>query len=516
MRLTACAMWCAIVASCGHDHVHAPDDHGHEHAPDAIGITKWTETLELFAEHPPAVVGHEVELLAHLTTLRDFGALEDGTVTLVLEGPETIRAEVTEALRPGIFRPVFQPRAAGTYRGRLEVHAPGIDDTIDGFTIEVHATEAAARAAHREEEDGGRITFLKEQQWRVPFDTAFAARRTLVPSVEVAGTVSTPPDGYAEIGAAIAGRLVAPPDRLPRQGDHVVVGQLLASIAPAPSSPEDAARASLAVAEADARVARARSDLERAERLIREQAISQRELDDAQREVGVAEEAQRAAGRARQLFTGAASGRGGGGWRLTSPIDGIVTEVGAAPGASVTPDQILFRIVSPTELWIRARVPEQDAAQLRGEANASYLPLGAREWRPIVLTGDGANASLEYVGRTVDEESRTVEIVYALRSPDPSLRIGGLVRVGVPVGDPVESIAVPRSAIVDDDGRSVVYVQAEGEAFVERIVRVGPRAGDWVAITEGVELGERIVTVGAPLIRLAARAPAGAGHGHVH
>jgi cobalt-zinc-cadmium efflux system membrane fusion protein len=508
----------SLILACSGDHARqggAPHE-DHAHAPAAISITRWTDNLELFAEHPPAVVGHEVEFLAHLTTLRGFRALEDATVTLVLEGPSAIRAEATHALRPGIFRPMFRARTAGRYRGRVEVRTPEIAETFEGFTIEVFPTEEAALTASPAAADDGRITFLKEQQWRVPFDTSFIARRMIVPAVEVAGTVATPPDGSAEVGAAVAGRLVAPPEGLPRQGEHVVRGRLLASIAPAPSSPEDAARASLAVAEADARLARARSDLERAERLIRDQAISERELEGARREVGVAEEAQRAAGHARQLFSGAIRGRGGGSWRLTAPIDGIITEVDAAPGSTVSPDQVLFRIVDPSELWIRANVPEQDAAHLRTDASASYLPMGGDRWRSIVTSGEDATASLVYVGRTVDPDSRTVEVVYALRSPDEALRVGGLVRVGVPIGAPLESLAVPRSAIVDDDGRSVVYVQVEGEAFVERIVRVGPRDGAWVAITEGLAEGERIVTEGAPLVRLAARAPSGAGHGHVH
>jgi cobalt-zinc-cadmium efflux system membrane fusion protein len=195
----------------GHEapgHEHAAAGHGHEHGDGvAIGITRWTDTLELFAEHPPAVTGEELPFLAHLTILRDFAALRDARVTLALEGPETLTATAERMLRPGIFRPTLVPRTPGLYHARLVVSGPGIEDTIQGFDIQVYASQAEARAAHPPEtgEDEG-ISFLKEQQWQIPFATAFATRGPLVPMIEVAGEVDTPPGGRAEIGAAIAGR----------------------------------------------------------------------------------------------------------------------------------------------------------------------------------------------------------------------------------------------------------------------------------------------------------------------
>src|SRR5690606_29537561 len=107
-----------------------------------------------------------------------------------------------------------------------------------------------------------------EQQWGVAFQTAFVGRGTLLESIDIAGSVDTPPGGSAEVGAAIAGRVVAPPRGLPVPGSTVRKGQLLATLAPAPSSPEEAARASLLVAEAEARAESARAAAERSRRLL--------------------------------------------------------------------------------------------------------------------------------------------------------------------------------------------------------------------------------------------------------
>lgn len=515
----------------GHDHAsehppghdHHDQGHGHGDTP-VVRITRWSDRVELFAEHTAAVAGQNVDVLAHLTVLEDFRALEQAGLALELDadggGPAPIRASAAAPVRPGIFALAFTPAQPGLYRGRLVITG-SIEDTVDGIELRVFENTHQAAEAAPPEDHGQLIELLKEQQWAVPFATAFAAQGALVASIEVAGSVATPPGGTADVGAAIAGRVIAPVRGLPRPGDAVRKGQLLATLAPAPSSPEEAARAGLAVAEAEARAAAARAALERAQRLISDQAISQRELDDAGREVAVADEAVRAAHRARALFSGASAGAGGAGaWRLIAPIAGTLEEVRAAPGAAASPGEVLFRIVDTRELWIRARVPEQDAARLRVDRDASFQIAGVDEWLPIDVTGDvageDATASLVTVGRTVDPTSRTVDVIYALRQPDARLRVGGLVRVALPAGDDFSGVVVPRAAIVDHEGRELVYVQVDGEHFEERSVRIGPRAGDLSGIEHGLSAGERVVTRGANILRLTARAGSGEAHGHIH
>jgi membrane fusion protein, heavy metal efflux system len=499
----------------GHEGRH---EHGHGHGADAIGITKWTNKLELFAEHPPAITGQELPFLAHLTILDGFKALDNATVTLVLDGPTRVQARVTDKLRSGIFQPTLTAPAAGTYRGHLVVTGPEVEDTVDGFEIVVHPNAEAAQQAAVSEQQGGAepLSFLKEQQWQVPFGTAFATTGAVVPTIEVAGEVTTPPGGQADVGAAIAGRVVVPQGGLPRPGQVVRRGQLLATIALAPAAPEAGARVDLAVVEAAARVQSARAAVERAERLIADRAISQREVDEARRELRVAEEAVQAAQKAREVFSGAASGRGAGTYRVTAPIDGVVVEVAATAGQSVQAGDPMFRVVNLDELWIRARVPEQQAALIRSDQDGAYKLAGLDTWLPLDVTGQGAAASVINVGRTVDRRSRTVDVIYALRAPDERLRVGAMLRVAIPVGQPWQGVVVPRGAVLDDDGRSVVYVQVEGEAFEERTVRVGPRSGARVGITSGVNDGERVVTLGANVIRLSSRAASAPAHGHVH
>lgn len=528
MRSAAALLLAALmVAGCkgddqGHDHAdehpeghdHHAEGHGHGDGP-MVKITAWSEQFELFAEHPPAIAGHHTYLLAHLTVLEDFRPLAGGGLRLELEGPGATEPSGSKPIRPGIFRVSFSPQAPGLYRGRLVVEG-AVGGTVEGIEIQVFASAEEAQGLAADEDDQGLIELLKEQQWEVPFATAFADEGSIVGAIQVSGRVATPPGGSAEVGTSIAGRIVAPARGLPRPGQKVEKGQTLASLVPAPSSPEGAARAGLAVAEAEARVSGARAALERAERLIRDEAIAQRELEDARREAGVAEEALRSAKRAAALFSGASAGGNAGAWRMLAPISGVLTEVRATPGAAVSPGDVLFRIVDDRELWIRARVPEQDAARLRTDRDAQYQVAGLQTWRPIQVTGEEPTASVVTVGRTVDPVSRTVDVIYALQTPDPALRVGGLVQVGLPAGDDFAGVIVPSSAILHDEGRAVVYVQVDGEHFEERAVITGPRAGELTGIERGLRAGERVVTRGAHLVRLAGSASSGEGHGHIH
>ena len=264
------------------------------------------------------------------------------------------------------------------------------------------------------------------------------------------------------------------------------------------------------------RVQTAQAALSRAERLIADRAISQREVDESRREVSVAEASVRSARRARSVFSGAARGTGGGTYRVTSPIAGVVTDVTVTTGQTVSSGETMIRVVNLDELWVSARVPEQEASQLQSTEDAAFGLPGVSEWIPLRVRGDEANASVVNIGQTVDRSSRTVDIIYAIREPDPRLRVGAAVRVAVPSGAAWNGVRVPRSAVLDDDGRALIYVQVGGDIFEERFVRVGARSGTHVGIAEGIEEGDRVVTTGANVIRLVSRTSAAPAHGHVH
>jgi multidrug efflux pump subunit AcrA (membrane-fusion protein) len=76
-------------------------------------------------------------------------------------------------------------------------------------------------------------------------------------------------------------------------------------------------------------------------------------------------------------------------------------------------------------------------------------------------------------------------------------------------------LLIPREAVLDNEGKKIVYVLISGEEFERREVVVGDEYGRQVAILSGVQPGERVVTQGAYQLKLQELRPANAGeHSH--
>jgi hypothetical protein len=75
---------------------------------------------------------------------------------------------------------------------------------------------------------------------------------------------------------------------------------------------------------------------------------------------------------------------------------------------------------------------------------------------------------------------------------------------------------IPLSAVLDEDGRPVAYVQVEGERFERRDLTLGGTSGDTALVLSGIEAGERVVTGAAYQVRLASLSTSVPAHGHEH
>ena len=168
---------------------------------------------------------------------------------------------------------------------------------------------------------------------------------------------------------------------------------------------------------------------------------------------------------------------------------------------------VLFRIVDTDALFVSAVVPESEYSRLRQLSGGEIeMPDGQ------IRTAN----RLVAVGRLVDEATRTVPVTYEVDNRDHRLAVNQTVFVRLLFTPGKMSPVVPESAIVDDGGRPIVFVQRAGESFARRPVKLGIRNSGMVQVTEGVESGDRVVTKGAYLIRLASMSSQVPAHGHVH
>ncbi|RPI21449.1 MAG: HlyD family efflux transporter periplasmic adaptor subunit, partial [Acidobacteria bacterium] len=205
-----------------------------------------------------------------------------------------------------------------------------------------------------------------------------------------------------------------------------------------------------------------------------------------------------------------AGSRGGEGssFDLRATTTGVVTTLGAVPGAYVEQGATVCRIMAVDPVYLVASINEADFVKARtatgGEAVAPGLP------QPLPL------GRLVSVGRMVDPSSRTLPLTYQVANRQGLLAIGQAVSVRLYTTGSRKAVTIPQSAVVDDAGTPVVFVQTGGETFERRGVKLGIRDGDQVEVLEGVKAGERIASRGAYLVRLAALSTQIPAHGHVH
>jgi membrane fusion protein, heavy metal efflux system len=517
MKLTVLIV-VTLLGCRGHSH-DDNDEHGHDHgAPAELpgqSVTIWAQRTELFIEYQPLVVGSETRFAAHVTEMPSFKAVTSGSASVTVKHADgTTEVASTDApTNPGIFRPRLTPKHAGACELIVSVKSPQTTETFSAGKCQVFATEDAARKTLGEEPDTpGRITYLKEQQWKTDFAVVEVGQRDLQEGVRANGEIRPVAGREARIAAPVSGRIeLASP--APLLGTTVKQGAILATIAPRATGGADRSTLASDVDALKAEVQAARIELARMQRLVADQAAPAKSVDEARTRLQVAEaRLSGASGRLGQFDASATGGGGGRRFQLRAPIEGVLVAIDVATGESVEEGKPLFDVIDLAHVWLVAQVFEPDVPRVEHARTAWFTIEGYTE--PFTI--DESKGKLVTVGRVIDPQTRTVPIVFEVDNSDGRLRIGNFTKVVIATGAPRNVLAIPESALVDDSGKSVAYVMVEGEAFERRPLRLGIRSNGWVEVLEGVAPGEHVVSKGAYEIRLAAASGAVPAHGHVH
>lgn len=303
---------------------------------------------------------------------------------------------------------------------------------------------APAKAAVREADLAG-IGLDAEQERRLGIETAPAAfarlprRRLFAGDVVVA--LGGSDDASERRGGADASHPLLPP-QTSADLERVADQQLAADAA------VEAARIALAAAQ---------RALTREQGLLDAKAGSGRALDAARAQQELAQAALWSAARRRQL--------------LGDPV---------------------FEALASGRRLVRVAVYAGELARIDADAEAALAPLGApeseatRALRPVRISVSSTPAPA------------TTDLYYAPLEVRPELRPGERVAVFLPLRGEVESVVVPRSAVLRDiHGGAWVYEQTASHRFVRRRVQVSETLGDRVALASGPEPGAAIVTAGA-------------------
>jgi RND family efflux transporter MFP subunit len=309
-----------------------------------------------------------------------------------------------------------------------------------------------------------------------PVEIARAEVRQLAPSVNATGIVRS--RSAADLAAAVGGRLqwVAEP------GAAVSAGEVVARL--------DTRELSLARAEQAARVKRAEVNLTALERELTrlrasgnavprfnvDQALSNRDIAEADLQVARALLAQTNDQLARS--------------RLTAPFAGVVSDRVHRAGEEVARGEVIARIVNPDELEIRMFVPLRHVRAVQPGHEVDVVA-DQREF----------TAKVSSIVPAGDPRSQSFEVLVKAPPVDGLLAAGNTVQVRLPLGEPQRKLSVPRDALViRADG--LYIVRMNGEQRAERIaVKAGVADGDWIGVEGTLEAGDSVVVRGAEGLR---------------
>ncbi len=410
----------------------------------------------------------------------------------------------------------------------------------------VEKTEAPAAAAST-----GTVKFLMEQQWLIRMKLAQVEEQRLARQVTATGRIVPAPNRQALVAPPVGGIITG--GNLPRVGQRVAQGQVIAVLQQTATSAEQAqVRAAAASVEAqnagiraqnaqvnienarlegerrtavgDAEGARVRLDLakteaDRAQRLYNGKAFSLRQLQAAQAERDGAQAAYNAAIRRRDALAAARPvspastvstagiNSANSSYTVRAPLSGYVTKVNKSTGEQVAPGEGIVEISNLDIIYVEAPIFERDLNRIGGGGTATFTTAAypGQEFRGVVVD----------TGAVIDERTRAATVLFQVPNDGRALRIGMQADVRLDAGEQITAMMIPKSAVLDNEGKKIVYVLLSGEEFERREITLGDEYGDRVAVLSGLNKGERVVTQGAYQIRLQELRPADAGvHSH--
>ncbi len=340
-----------------------------------------------------------------------------------------------------------------------------------------------------------------------------ATPRTTPATFEFTG--KTESSREVEIRARVEGYL----DKIAyEEGAMVRAGQLLFQLDRQPfQAALDSARGELARAEAI--LANARATLARVRPLAKQNAVSQKDLDDAvAADLSARAQVQSAQAQVRtaELNLGYTT--------LKSPMNGLTGKSMFREGSLVTPgpNSLLTTVLQLDPMWVNFGIGENELLRLRSEAAAGRLAgPGVEKLEVQLVLADGGlfpqKGRITFVSPTVDQQTGAVTLRAEVPNSDTANRLlpGQFVRVRIEGASRPDTIMVPQRAVMQGPQGKFVYVVGANNQAEVKPVQVGDFYGEQWIITSGLSGGEQVIVDGAikvragSPVRIAPAAPAG-------
>jgi Cu(I)/Ag(I) efflux system membrane fusion protein len=179
---------------------------------------------------------------------------------------------------------------------------------------------------------------------------------------------------------------------------------------------------------------------------------------------------------------------------LESPLSGTVLHRHATVGMYVKTGTQIYTIADLSHVWVTLDAYESDLSWIREGSGVTF--------EAEAFPGEAFKGTVVFLDPVVDPGTRTIRVRVEVPNPEgrlkPEMFVRAILRVRAPEVDG-PPLVIPATAPLITGERALVYIAAagvEGE-FEGREVTLGPRAGDYYIVEDGLSEGERVVVNGA-------------------
>ena len=306
----------------------------------------------------------------------------------------------------------------------------------------------------------------KPQETIVSVEVARVSPRPM--SASFSGTAALDARNEAQVVAktsGIAQRVLV------EEGQRVSAGQLLVQL-------EDAQQ-KLRVQQSSAQVMKLSRSFERAQQLATQKMVSANDVDQLRFDLQNARAALNMA-KLDLSYT-----------RVVAPISGVVASRSIKTGNLVQISNPIFRIVDTNRLEATLNVPERNVDVIRAGLPVQ-LSLDA-------VPGQVFNGTVARVSPVVDSGSGTFRVVAAFNDSGV-LQPGMFGRINIVFDQKADALAIPRSALLEDEGETAVFT-VRGDKAARVSIKTGYADGEWIEVVSGLKLNDPVVTAGKAALR---------------
>jgi membrane fusion protein (multidrug efflux system) len=186
---------------------------------------------------------------------------------------------------------------------------------------------------------------------------------------------------------------------------------------------------------------------------------------------------------------------------IKSPIDGRIGRAAFSPGNLVSPDSgVLATIVSENPIRVLFPVTQRELLDARREQAADPNGIVVR-----IRLADGSiykeKGKIDFIDNTVDAKTDGQIVRATFPNPDGMLTDGQTLRVIIEGEQVPTSVAVPQAAIAQDQTGAYLFVVNDKNVVEQKRVRTGVSRDGMVAITSGLQAGEKVIVQGQQRVR---------------